>query len=57
MRVPSILQHSRQITGACGESVDDSELVSWEVSYDGSEGGEDDPPTTGDGGRWPHIYL
>lgn len=42
--------HCRQTTGPCGAEEDD--LLSWEVSYDGSsENSEDDPPTAGNSGR------
>lgn len=45
-------RHSRQVTGPCGVAVDDSDLLSWEVSYDGSAvDADDDPPTQGDSGR------
>lgn len=48
----------RQVTGSCGEAVDDSELLSWAASYDGStDDAEDDPPTVGDSGRYIFCFV
>lgn len=48
----------RQITGPCGEAVDDSELLSWAASYDGStDDAGDDPPTAGDSGRSRFYFV
>lgn len=48
----------RQTTGPCGEPADESELLSWAASYNGTtDDAEDDPPTVGDSGRYRVRYF
>lgn len=58
-----LLFHSfRQVTGPCGAEVPDSELVSWEVFYDGStedspDSPPNEPPNAGNSGRYIYSFL